>query len=186
MKAYGGVDFLDLGTSWRWVVSFTPRPFYPREKSPWYPLDRRLCGPRSRSGRRGEEKVLDPTGTRTPTPRTCNPYRLRYPGSPSSYVPIKNNTSRHCCSSLLRYPLLHVCSTLLQFLACMGVWGNPRSANFVWRLLLELTMYLSIYGSTILLDLGRFFQFLTLYTVGRTPWMGDQPVARPLPTNRTT
>jgi hypothetical protein len=30
------------------------------------------------------------------------------------------------------------------------------------------------------------FQFLILYTVGRTPWTGDQPVARPLPTHRTT
>jgi hypothetical protein len=31
---------------------------------------------------------------------------------------------------------------------------------------------------------GRFFQFLNLYTVGRTPWTGDQPVARRLPTRR--
>jgi hypothetical protein len=30
---------------------------------------------------------------------------------------------------------------------------------------------------------GRFFSFL-IYTVGRTPWMGDQPVSRPLPTHR--
>jgi hypothetical protein len=30
------------------------------------------------------------------------------------------------------------------------------------------------------------FQFLSLYTVGRTPWTGDQPVSRPLPTHRTT
>jgi hypothetical protein len=29
-------------------------------------------------------------------------------------------------------------------------------------------------------------QFLNLYTVGRTPWTGDQPVARHLPTRRTT
>jgi hypothetical protein len=36
------------------------------------------------------------------------------------------------------------------------------------------------------LDLGRFFRFLVLYTVGRTPWTEDQPVARPLPTRRTT
>jgi hypothetical protein len=28
----------------------------PPEKSPWYPLDRRLSGPQSRSGRGGEEK----------------------------------------------------------------------------------------------------------------------------------
>jgi hypothetical protein len=28
------------------------------------------------------------------------------------------------------------------------------------------------------------FQFFNLYTVGRTPWTGDQPVARPLRTHR--
>jgi hypothetical protein len=42
--------FLDLGSSWRWVVSFTPWPLYPRGKSPRYLLDRRLGGPQSRSG----------------------------------------------------------------------------------------------------------------------------------------
>jgi hypothetical protein len=30
------------------------------------------------------------------------------------------------------------------------------------------------------------FSLLILYTVGRTSWTGDQPVARPLPTHRTT
>jgi hypothetical protein len=30
------------------------------------------------------------------------------------------------------------------------------------------------------------FQFLNLYAVGRTPWTSYQPVARPLPTRRTT
>jgi hypothetical protein len=64
---------LDLGTRWRWVVGFTPRPLYSRGKNTRYPLDRRLCGPQSRSGRRGEEKILDPTGTRTPTPRSSSP-----------------------------------------------------------------------------------------------------------------
>jgi hypothetical protein len=39
--------FLDLGTSCRWVVGFTPRPLYPRGKSPQYPLDRMLCGPQA-------------------------------------------------------------------------------------------------------------------------------------------
>jgi hypothetical protein len=37
------------------VVSFTPRPLYPQGKNPWYPLNRRLSGPQSPSGR-GEEK----------------------------------------------------------------------------------------------------------------------------------
>jgi hypothetical protein len=36
----GGRDpyILDLGTIWRWVVSFTPRSLYPRGNSPLYPL----------------------------------------------------------------------------------------------------------------------------------------------------
>jgi hypothetical protein len=46
--------------------------------------------------------------------------------------------------------------------------------------------YYYYYGSTAVLDPGRFFSFLILYTVGRTPWTGDQPIARPLPTHRTT
>jgi hypothetical protein len=49
MKAYWwsrsmAPRILYLGTKWRWVVSFTPRPFYYQEKSPWYPVDRRLGG----------------------------------------------------------------------------------------------------------------------------------------------
>jgi len=33
---------------------------YPQGKSPWYPLDRRMCGPQSNSGRGGEEKNSQP------------------------------------------------------------------------------------------------------------------------------
>jgi hypothetical protein len=53
---------------------------------------------------------------------------------------------------------------------------------------LSLSLYLSIYLRLYspLLGLGRFFTFLILHTVGRTPWTGDQPVSRPLPTQRTT
>jgi hypothetical protein len=42
------------------VVSFTPRPLYLQVKNPWYPLDRRLGGPQSRSGRGSEEKCSQP------------------------------------------------------------------------------------------------------------------------------
>jgi hypothetical protein len=51
---------IDFGTSWRWVVGFTPRPLYLQGKSPWYPLDRRLVGAHSRPGRGGEEKNSQP------------------------------------------------------------------------------------------------------------------------------
>jgi hypothetical protein len=61
-----------------------------------------------------------------------------------------------------------------------------------------LSVYLSIYLSTYLsihLSVTQqpfveprpfFFCFLVLCTVGRTPWAGNQPVARPLPTHRIT
>jgi hypothetical protein len=38
-----------------------PRPLYVRGKSPQYPLDRRLDRLQSRSGRCGDENILDPT-----------------------------------------------------------------------------------------------------------------------------
>jgi hypothetical protein len=57
MNPYGewmySSTILDLSTRWRGVVSFTPRPRYPRENRPRYSLDRRLGGPESRSGRCG-------------------------------------------------------------------------------------------------------------------------------------
>jgi hypothetical protein len=59
------------------------------------------------------------------------------------------------------------------------VFKLPRTFFSLWR-----QLSISIYGSTVLLlDLGRFFSSLILHTVGRTPWTGDQPVARPPPTH---
>jgi hypothetical protein len=57
------------------------------------------------------------------------------------------------------------------------------------HILIHPSIHPSIYPwlySPFLLDLGRFFSFLILYTVGRTPWTGDQPVASPLPTHTTS
>jgi beta-lactamase regulating signal transducer with metallopeptidase domain len=45
------------------------------------------------------------------------------------------------------------------------------------------SIYLWLYSP--LLALGRFFSFFIFYTVGRTPWTGDQPVTRPRPAHRT-
>jgi hypothetical protein len=58
----GGIAqlILDLGSIQRWVVSFTPLSLYPQGKSPWYPLDGRVGGHQSRSGRSGEEKNSQP------------------------------------------------------------------------------------------------------------------------------
>jgi hypothetical protein len=76
-KAYGGVDVkihvfwisaLDAGD---WTASRSGL-ITPGERAPRYPLDRKLGGPQSRSGQCGEEKILDPIGTRTPTPRSSS------------------------------------------------------------------------------------------------------------------
>jgi hypothetical protein len=53
----------------------------------------------------------------------------------------------------------------------------------------NVTPYISYYSVMVLQSFvgpWQIFQFLNLYTVGRTPWTGDQSVARPLPTHRTT
>jgi hypothetical protein len=72
MKAYwesGGIAprILDLGTRWRWVVSFTPPSLHPQGNSPWYPLERRLSGPQSRSGRSDEKNSQLLPGLEPPT-----------------------------------------------------------------------------------------------------------------------
>jgi hypothetical protein len=64
---------LNLGTRWRWVVNFTPRPLYSQGKSPRYRLGRRLGGFRIRSGSCGERSVT-PARNRAPIPRSSSPY----------------------------------------------------------------------------------------------------------------
>jgi hypothetical protein len=78
------------------------------------------------------------------------------------------------------------CISRLSLSVCLSAYLSAQH-----RMLIPLFHYngvsLSIYASTVFsLDLGRFFSFLIVYTVGRTPWKGDQPVARPLPTHRIT
>jgi hypothetical protein len=68
------------------VVSFMPRPLYPREKNPLYPLDERLGGAQSRSGLRGEVKILSPTWTQTPTPRLSSRYTDCAIPAPNIYI----------------------------------------------------------------------------------------------------
>jgi hypothetical protein len=64
--------------NWRWMVSFTALPLYPRSKNPRYILGERLGRPQNRSGRCGGEKILDPIGTLTQTPRSSISVASRY------------------------------------------------------------------------------------------------------------
>jgi hypothetical protein len=66
-------------------------------KSPWYPLDRRVGGPQSRSGHGGEEKnsqpppEIEPQNPDLPV-RSPALYRLSYHGSPLRTAVILNKT----------------------------------------------------------------------------------------------
>jgi hypothetical protein len=62
------------------------------------------------------------------------------------------------------------------------IWKNAKAQQRVIQT--YLSSYLWLYS--LLLGLGRFFRLLILCTVGRTPWTGDKPAARPLPTHGTT
>jgi hypothetical protein len=71
------------------------------------------------------------------------------------------------------------------------IWTRvPMALLFVYEKLNRLhylSLYLSIYlWLYSLVDFGRFFRFLILYTFSRTPWTGDQPIASPLPTQNNT
>jgi hypothetical protein len=101
-----------LGTSWRWVVSFTPRPLYHRGKSPRYPLDRRLSGPQSRSERRREDKIVYPSGTRTRTPRSSSLPFTESEGSVWRWYKAEPDESNHLMLS--SYLNLCPCSLFLS------------------------------------------------------------------------
>jgi hypothetical protein len=78
MKAFGGVDVLihDFLTSalvgGEWSASRSDR-FTPGERAPGTHWKRRLGGSQNQSERHGKEKILDPTGTPTPTPLLPSP-----------------------------------------------------------------------------------------------------------------
>jgi len=51
---------INIGTTWRWQVTFMPRPFYFQGICPRYPFGRKLCGSQSRYGHCSEEKNTRP------------------------------------------------------------------------------------------------------------------------------
>jgi hypothetical protein len=61
-----GPRILDFGTRWRWVVSFTPRPIYPRERTPGTHWIGVWVGPRAGLDSVVMKKFPAPNGTRNP------------------------------------------------------------------------------------------------------------------------
>jgi hypothetical protein len=70
--------FLDIGSSWSGQLHAPA--VLPPGKEP-----RRFGGPQSQSGQFGEEKILEPTGTRTPTPQSSNSCRYTDDANPALF-----------------------------------------------------------------------------------------------------
>jgi hypothetical protein len=103
----GGIAprILHLGTRWRWVVGFTPRPLYPQGETPWYPLDMRLAGTQSRSGRGGKKKNSQPL--------------------PGLELPIIQPVAQRYTTELSRFPLCVIKHHSMKY------WG---SGGIAWRI----------------------------------------------------
>jgi hypothetical protein len=69
-----GPRFVD--TSWRWVVSFTPRPLYHKGKGPRYPLVGSWVAPRASLD--AAEKIPDSIRTPDSDPSVVQPIASRY------------------------------------------------------------------------------------------------------------
>jgi hypothetical protein len=119
------------------MTSFTLQPHYPLGNSPWYPLDRRLGWPQSRSGRRIEKKILAPTRTQTTTPRSSTFF-------PSTCPPPSTPWPSHLClqglNGLRHIPLLHRgCSSTFSLsfrkertYALLDAWTNRTAPGITW------------------------------------------------------
>jgi hypothetical protein len=119
---------LDLGTRWRWVVRITPCRFIHGERAPRHPLDGRLSGPQSQSGRYGEQKSCS-CGESNPGLPAHRPslHRLSYPGcynlnkrleirSPRSDVIYTASREGRCWWMVSRYELISIKQNIYCFL----------------------------------------------------------------------
>jgi hypothetical protein len=121
--------FLDLGTSWRWVVSFTPLSLYPREGAPCTYWIGGWMGPRAGLDDLEKRKFLTLPGLELrPLDRPARSqslYRLR---SPSSW---KNRSTR-------RKPApAPICPPQI---AHYLTWARTRAAAVGWRRLTAWSM----------------------------------------------
>jgi hypothetical protein len=107
VKCLCSPTILDLDTRWRWVVSFMPRPLYPRGNRPWYPLGRWLGRPQSRSGRCREEKNLLPLPGIEP--RLSSPHFFVIPTERTRHVGCRPSNT---CSCPYREYSLRGCNAL--------------------------------------------------------------------------
>jgi hypothetical protein len=109
MGGTGCIDphFLDLGTSWRWVVSFPPLPLYPRERAPGTHFIGGWADPRAGLDDMEQWKFFTLPGLELPPPMDVQPVASLYtdwaiPAPPGHYLePITTELPTNCSSHIL-------------------------------------------------------------------------------------
>jgi hypothetical protein len=155
MKTYGGsrfIDrsFLDLGTSWRWVVSFTPRPLNPQGKAPSAHWIGGWVGPRAcldaverRKFLPLPELELRPPGFQA---RSQSLYPLSYPDSDSIRCRILISgatlSSLYSCLCKMKSDLTQAIITFLYFSTCKKIY--LQSYPYIWLICVRHLM--TVYG----------------------------------------
>jgi hypothetical protein len=94
-----------------------------------------------------------------------------------NYLRFVKSTRSTTCSLCYHIPLCRIHFWISVALDKTSITTNRLDAS-------QITIYLWVYSPFV--GPWPLFSFLIIYTVGRTPWAGDQPVAMPLPTHRTT
>jgi hypothetical protein len=70
--------FLTWGTSWRWVVSFTPRSLHPQKKEPPVHIGQEVGWAPESVWTTWKERNFAPTGIRDSDPSAVQPLASRY------------------------------------------------------------------------------------------------------------
>jgi hypothetical protein len=112
--------FLDLGTSWRWVVSSTPLPLYPRERVPGTHFVGGWVDPRAGLDHMEKWKFL-PHRDSYSRPPIVQPVASRYTdwAIPAHQV-LQQTSAMRCCRSTVATPSL------------LLAWNNWALKNHRW------------------------------------------------------
>jgi hypothetical protein len=118
MKTYVDPCFLDLDTSWRWVVSSTPL-----GKSPRYPLDRRQCA--SEPVRKTEKWKCLPYRDSNSDPLIVQPVASRYTDYAVTAVFMTWSSTKHSDNFTFEEVKVNLFLCLInRALRHEGVWGS--------------------------------------------------------------
>jgi hypothetical protein len=120
MKVYwgsGGISprILDLGTWWRWAVSFTSGPLYPEGKRTWYPLDRKFLPLHSSGATEENLRRAEVRSSYLPNINKSRAFPLHQPARCEHlHAALSAVGTFTCCKSFVRYILLILWQTQKQ------------------------------------------------------------------------